>query len=562
MSNPMQETLPGETMTGGMAIAAALIANGVDTVFGLPGAQMYPFFDALQQRSAWLRTIGARHEQACGYMAFGYARSTGRPGVFAVVPGPGMLNASAALCTAFGCNAPVLCVTGQVPSQFIGRGRGHLHELPDQLAILRGLTKWAARIERAADAPAMVDEAFRRMLSGRPGPVALEMAWDVMAASQFVTPLPRATIEPAPAPSPGDIEAAARILVEARQPMIMTGGGAQHASQAVLALAEELGAPVAAFRGGRGVVPEDHALSLSSYAAFRLWPEVDVLLGIGSRLEMPYMRWTGMMKLIDRPEAPPHLIRIDIDPAEMHRLAPHTAIVADAAAGAAALMDAVRTIRARQGGKAARPDSAPIARARAEAASAIRKVQPQMDYLEIIRAALPRDGLLVEELSQVGFATYFGYPVYAPRTYVSSGYQGTLGFGFQTALGVKAAHPDKAVVSITGDGGFLFGVQELATAAQYGLGLVTLLFNNNAFGNVLRDQRVGFGNRVIGAALENPDFMLLAKAFGVQGHRVASPEALAPVLSAALKAGRPVLIEITIAQGSEVSPWEFIHPKR
>ncbi|WP_158817251.1 thiamine pyrophosphate-dependent enzyme [Methylocapsa sp. S129] len=556
------KTLPGETMSGGMAIASALIANGVDTVFGLPGAQMYPFFDALQQRSDRIRTIGARHEQACGYMAFGYARSTGRPGVFSVVPGPGVLNASAALCTALGCNAPVLCVTGQVPTPFIGRGRGHLHELPDQLATLRGFVKWAARIERAADAPRVIDEAFRQMLSGRPGPVAVEMAWDVMAGSEFVTPLPRARIEPALAPSPQDIEAAAHALVAARQPMIMVGGGAQHASEAVLALAEELGAPVAAFRGGRGIVAEDHALGLSSYAAFRLWPQVDVLIGIGSRLEMPYMRWSGMMKLIDRPPAPPHLIRIDIDASEMHRLAPHTPVVADSAVGARALLDAVKRLRAQKTDSMARPDRAPISTAKAEAASAIRKVQPQMDYLDVIRAALPRDGLLAEELSQVGFASYFGYPVYEPRTYVSCGYQGTLGFGFQTALGVKAAHPGKPVVSITGDGGFMFGVQELATAAQYNIGLVTLLFNNNAFGNVLRDQRIGFGNRVIGAALENPDFMLLARAFGVEGHRVASPAALAPVLEQALKSDRPVLIEIVVAQGSEVSPWEFIHPTR
>jgi acetolactate synthase-1/2/3 large subunit len=563
MPNANQKTLSGETMTGGMAIASALIANGVDTIFGLPGAQMYPFFDALQQRSDRIRTIGARHEQACGYMAFGYARSTGRPGVFSVVPGPGVLNAGAALCTALGCNAPVLCVTGQVPTQFLGRGRGHLHELPDQLTTLRGLTKWAARIERAADAPRVIDEAFRQMLSGRPGPVAVEMAWDVMARSEFVAPLPAAAIEPALAPSPGDIQAAARLLVDARQPMIMTGGGAQHASEAVLALAEELGAPVAAFRGGRGIVAEDHALGISSYAAFRLWPKIDALLGIGSRLEMPYMRWSGMMKLIDRPQAPPHLIRIDIDPVEMHRLAPHVPIVADSAVGAWALLEAVRRLRAeRTGAKNGARDRSPVEAAKAEAAGAIRKVQPQMDYLEVIRAALPRDGLLVEELSQVGFASYFGYPVYEPRTYVSCGFQGTLGFGFQTALGVKAAHPDKPVVSITGDGGFMFGVQELATAAQYDIGLITLLFNNNAFGNVLRDQRIGFGNRVIGAALENPDFMLLANAFGIEGHRVATPAALAPVLAEAIAAGRPALIEIVVAQGSEVSPWEFIHPTR
>jgi acetolactate synthase I/II/III large subunit len=563
MPKTANEIAPGATMTGGMAIASALIANGVDTVFGLPGAQMYPFFDALQQNGDRIRTIGARHEQACGYMAFGYARSTGRPGVFSVVPGPGVLNASAALCTALGCNAPVLCLTGQVPSPFIGRGRGHLHELPDQLATLRGLTKWAARIDRPADAPGVIDEAFRRMLSGRPGPVAVEMAWDVMAASEFVRPLPAAKIEPPPAPSAADVEAAARALISARRPMIMVGGGAQLASEEVRALAEELGAPVAAFRSGRGIMPEDHDLGLSSYAAFRLWPQVDALIGIGTRLEMPYMRWSGMMQLIDRPSAPPHLIRIDIDAAEMDRLRPHYPILADSAAGAQALLDAVRTMRAqRSRGDIRKPDLAPIAAARAEAARATAKVQPQMDYLLIIRETLPRDGLLVEELSQVGFASYFGYPVYAPRTYVSCGYQGTLGFGFQTALGVKAAHPDKAVVSITGDGGFMFGVQELATAAQYGIGLVTLLFNNNSFGNVMRDQNVGFGGRLIGAALENPDFMMLAKAFGVEGHRVDSPVALRPVLAQALKAEHPVLIEIAVAQGAEISPWEFIHPKR
>jgi acetolactate synthase I/II/III large subunit len=169
-------------MTGGMAIVEALIANGVDTLFGLPGAQLYALFDALQQRRHQIRTVGARHEQACGYMAFGYARSTGRPGVYAVVPGPpGLLNSTAALATALGCGAPVLCIKGQVPTAFMDRGRGHLHELPDQLATLRSLVKWAAGIERPADAPDVISRAFSQMLSGRPGPVAVEMAWDSMA---------------------------------------------------------------------------------------------------------------------------------------------------------------------------------------------------------------------------------------------------------------------------------------------------------------------------------------------------------------------------------------------
>ncbi|OYU48851.1 MAG: hypothetical protein CFE31_10495 [Rhizobiales bacterium PAR1] len=552
----------GEVKTGGAAIVEALIANGVETVFGLPGAQMYPFFDALQQNADRIRTFGARHEQTCGYMAFGYARSTGRPGVFSVVPGPGVLNATAALCTALGCNAPVLCITGQVPSAFLGKGRGHLHELPDQLATLRTLTKWSARIERVEDAPEIVNEAFRQMLSGRPGPVALEMAWDVMASRAPVISLPGAIIPAAPAPSTEEVAAAARLLVDAKRPMIMTGAGAQHASSAIRALAEALDAPVAALRGGRGVMPEDVELGISSYTAWRLWPETDALLGIGSRLEMPYMRWEGMMKLIDRPAAPPHLIRIDVDPEEMTRLVPHAPIIADAEAGAEALLAEVLRLRGSATPSMSKGIRQRIADVKREVRTAIEKVQPQLGYLDVIREVLPGDGIITTELSQVGFTSYFGYPVLAPRTYITEGYQGTLGFGFPTALGVKAAHPETPVVCITGDGGFLFAGAELATAKQEGIGLVTLLFNNGAYGNVLRDQQVGFGNRVIGSVLQNPDFSLFAKAFGVETHRVTSPETLRPMLTKALATREPVVIEIMVEQGSEVSPWEFIHPKR
>ena len=548
------------SMTGGTAIVEALIANAVDCVFGLPGAQLYPLFDALKQHGAEIRTYGARHEQACGYMAFGYARATGRPGVFAVVPGPGVLNTAAALCTALGCNAPVLCITGQVPTPFLQRGRGHLHELPDQLASLRLITKWAARIERVEDAPLIIDEAFRQMLSGRMGPVAVEMAWDVMARHARVAPLPAATVPAAPPPAKREVEKAARLLAAAKRPMIMTGSGAQHASEAVRALAEELNAPVAAFRGGRGILAEDHALGISSFAAYRLWSVTDALIGIGSRLEMPYMRWTGMMSLIDRPRAPPHLIRIDIDPAEMRRLVPHAGIVADADTGTRALLAAVRRT-ARRGRASGTRVRAAIATIKATARKEFDRVQPQMAYLDAIREVLPRDGFFVGELSQMGFASYFGFPVYEPRTYVSEGYQGTLGFGFPTALGVKVAHPEKPVVAVTGDGGFMFAVQELATAAQEEIGLVVLLFNNGGFGNVLRDQRAQFDNRIIGATLDNPNFVGLARAFGITAHRVASPEALKPVLARALDATRPVLIEVTIERGSEASPWEFIHPK-
>src|SRR3954452_14336712 len=222
--------------TGGEAIVSGLIAHGVDTVFGLPGAQIYGLFDAFQQ--AQLKVIGARHEQACGYMAYGYARSTGRPGVFSVVPGPGVLNAGAALLTAYGSNEPVLCLTGQVPTQFLGKGRGHLHEMPDQLATLRSFVKWAERIEYPDAAPGLVSRAFQEMLSGRRGPAALEMPWDVFtqrAETGASNPLERF---PAPLPDPERVKAAAALIANSKTPMIFVGSGAIHSRDEILELAE------------------------------------------------------------------------------------------------------------------------------------------------------------------------------------------------------------------------------------------------------------------------------------------------------------------------------------
>src|SRR6195256_4982827 len=218
--------------SGGEAIVDGLVAHGVDTVFGLPGAQIYGLFDAFQQ--AQLKVIGARHEQACGYMAYGYARSTGRPGVFSVVPGPGVLNAGAALLTALGGNEPVLCLTGQVPTPFLGKGRGHLHEMPDQLATLRTFVKWADRIEYAGAAPSLVSRAFQEMQSGRPGPVALEMPWDVFTQRADVAPSKSFGIFPAPQPDSERVKSATALIADSKAPMIFVGGGAIHAAEEIL----------------------------------------------------------------------------------------------------------------------------------------------------------------------------------------------------------------------------------------------------------------------------------------------------------------------------------------
>src|SRR3984885_7939230 len=392
-----------KTMTstsGGEAIVNGLVAHGVDTVFGLPGAQIYGLFDAFHQ--AQLKVIGARHEQACGYMAFGYARSTGRPGVFSVVPGPGVLNASAALLTAFGGNEPVLCLTGQVPTAFLGKGRGHLHEMPDQLATLRTFVKWADRIEYPANAPALVARAFQEMLSGRRGPASLEMPWDVFTQRSEVGVAEVYDRFLPPQPDPDRVKSAAALIAASKAPMIFVGSGAIEAGDEILELAELIDAPVVAFRSGRGIVSNAHELGLTMAAAYRLWPQTDLMIGIGTRLELPTMwRW---------PFRPDGLksIRIDIDPSEMRRYPPDAAVVADAKAGTSELLAAVRKAGyAKTSGR-----RAAIREASATALKEIQQIQPQMAYLNILREVLPSNAIVTDELSQVGFASWYGFPIY------------------------------------------------------------------------------------------------------------------------------------------------------
>ena len=311
----------------GQAVVESLIRHGVDTVFGMPGAQTYELFDAFYEARKKIRVILVRHEQAAAYMAFGYARSTGKVGVFCVVPGPGVLNTMAALCTAHGANQPLLCLTSEVPSDFIGKGRRHLHELPDQLGSLRSLLKWAEQIDQPQDAPAMVNEAFVQMLSGRPGPVSLQIPWDTLGATGEVDLLDPIKI-PRISATRSEIRAAAELISQSKMPMIYVGGGALHAGEEVIRLAEIIGAPVAPFRSGRGVVSDDHPLTVMLPVAAELWEEIDLVIGVGSRLEGLYMRW-NMMQWQERPREP-KVIRIDIDPKEMKYWPPDQAVVGDA----------------------------------------------------------------------------------------------------------------------------------------------------------------------------------------------------------------------------------------
>ena len=535
-------------MTTGQAIVQSLLAHDVDTMFGIPGAHMYDFNDACWEHRDQLRFIVTRHEQGAGYMAYGYAKSTGKVGTYTVVPGPGMLNSSAALCTAYGANTPVLCITGNIMSHLIGQGRGQLHELPDQLATMRGLTKWAERINHPTEAPSVVAEAFRQLQSGRIRPVAVEAPWDVFGMRGEVNLDVPMEPPPPPAPDPDAISRIADIIKDASNPLIMVGAGALDAGEEILELAKLLQAPVTAHRSGKGIVSEDSPYGMSFAAAFEYWKKADVLIGIGSRLELAYFRWRWFPKNIK-------VVRVDIDPTEFVRLKPDAGVVTDAALGTRALIDKLSSSISLRSNREKEFEAT-----KASGLKAIQAVQPQMDYLNVIRDVLPRDGFFVEEISQVGFTSRFGFPVYEPRHFVTCGYQDNLGFGFNTALGVKVAHPDKPVVAVCGDGGFMFGVQELATAVHHKINLVTIIFNNQAYGNVRRDQQTSYGGHLIGADLTNPDFVRLAESFGAAGYRVKTPSELRTALERAFKDDLPVVIDVTVETGSEVSPWSFIHP--
>ena len=498
-------------------------------------------------RRTHIKYVVPRHEQTTSYMADGYARSTGKEGVCMVVPGPGMLNALSGLATSWACNSRVLFIAGQIPSAAIGKGQGMLHEIADQSAILRSLTKWHGIALKPNDIPALVHEAFVQLRSGRPRPVALEVPQDVLQA----TTEDIAYFDAAPFAA-GSIDAAqareaAGLLAAARFPVIYAGGGigAAAAGNALQALGEKLQAPVVMSEGARGALSNRHPLALFSLGGRAVLPHADVVLVAGSRF-------------VDGHGHPFHtapnakLIYLNLDEAAfVAPRKPGLRILSDVRLGLEAILAAL-------GALASRPSRASdVARVRAWERAQTQAIRPQADYVAALRENIADDETLISELTQVGYFANIAYEAFLPGTYLTPGFQGTLGYGFPTALGVSIGAPDKRTVSITGDGGFGWGLQDLATVAKYKLNLTIVVFADGYFGNVRRIQRRTFG-REIGDDLHNPDFALLAQAFGIRFDSVNSPRDLSTAMAKAKSQGGPCLIEVRV--GEMPSPWALIHP--
>jgi len=533
-------------MTGGEALVRSLYQEGVRVVFGLPGVQLYGVMAALRDEPR-IRFVNTRHEQATSFMADGYARASGSFGTALVVPGPGLLNAMSGLSTAYSASSPVLMISGQVPRDSIGKDVGLLHEVNDQQECIRPVTKWRRRVLQVADVPAAVREAVIQLRSGRPRPVEIEMPPETMEDEGLVELLPPVEVRPQ-VPSGRDLDRAVEALLAARRPLIYAGGGVHlsGAHEALGQVAEHLQAGVAQSAEGKGAVSDHNSLSLGA----ALWresalrahvQEADVVLAVGSRLA----------QVTFKPGT--RIVQIDADEQEIGRNHKDTlGLVGDARATLEALLERLRAAAAPRTSRKAEHEAL---RARTAAENTM---EPNASIIKSLRAGAPENTILVAGMTQIGYYSRPFWPVYEPRTYLSSSYSGNLGYAYPVALGAKVARPDRPVVSVSGDGGFLFNAQELSTAARHRINVVAVVFNDSSYGNVARDLDESWGGQY-GAELQNPDFMKLADAYGVIGMRAKEPTEVGRLVREAIEKDRPVLVEVPVGRMNRPA---FFTPRR
>ena len=537
-------------MTGGQALVSALVAHGVDTVFGIPGTHNLEIYRHLAKQG--VRHVGTRHEQGAGYAADGYARTTGRVGVAVVTTGPAVLNAATALAQSWSDSVPVLLVSPGMPLRHPALGNGLLHEARDQQAAMAAVGAASLRATSVEEIPAAVAQAFTLMLGGRPRPVHLEVPLDVLGEMAEITQLARGGVTvpvvlPRSVPDAGVLTAAVEWLVEAVRPVVLVGGGAKGAVAELREFVELLGAPVVTTTNGKGVLPEDHHLALGAGVHLptvrALVQDADVVVAVGTELA-PADLWYGPLPLADK------LLRIDVDPiALLTNARPDVAVVGDAAVVLASLTQALgrRDLAVAVGAErdAALADSRDGKRAEARAEGA--------EWIAIVDAlgpCLPRDIIVSADNAMV---CYFGamtnLATYTPGSFLFPTGFGTLGYGLPAAIGAKVGNPDRPVLAILGDGGVMFTVQELAAAADLGLALPVLVVDNSGYGEI-RNEMLDRDDPVHAVTFGGTDFAALGRSMGCHGQTVTDPAELASHVVAAFAADRPTVIHFLVSTDS------------
>lgn len=539
----MNDTQTGQPRSGAHALIEALLAEGVDALFGIPGVATLAVYDAFLDHPA-LRPIGVRHEQGAVFMADGYARASGRVGVALTSAGPGALNTLTAMATAHNDSVPVLHIVNENPASVRRKGRGYFHDLSDQYGIFRPVTDFGVQVTLADEIPAAVHRAFDALRNRRPRPAIVEIAGEALAAETDVELANAAVRRPRP-PERADVDAAATLLASATRPVIWAGGGvvASGASEQLLRLAEWCGAPVLTSQAGKGSFPSDHPLHVGNWAneqpVRELISRSDLMVAVGTRFSyFPTGAWSLRL--------PERLVQIDIDPTEIGRNYPvTTGIVADASLGIAALLERLTALE--YDGRPPRHD---------EVAAALEKIRAavghpvELDVLRQVRDALPQSARVFNDPTTLAFWARSAWPAFGPRTwFVPSGF-GTLGYALPAAIGASVADPGEVSVAIIGDGGVMFTIQDLMTAVQESISVVVIVFNDEGYGVERRHQDHLYG-RHSGVDITPPDFVALARAFGAKGMFVEDLSAVRVAIEEAIDIGGPVVIEV---------PNRFRHP--
>ena len=522
---------------------ATLESHGVETVFGVPGVHTLALYDALSRSS--IRHILARHEQGAGFMAGGYARATGRTGVAVIITGPGITNIATPVGEAYADSSPVFVLSSNVERPYLDAMRGSLHDLKDQLGVMAAVTGWNTRVTDAAETSTAVATALHRAASGRRLPVHVEVPLDILDETVEGATIETERLPGRIVPDPLALAEAAQRLRAASRPIIYCGGGAVSAAagEHVIALAERLGAPVVTSIMGKGSVPEDHPLVLGALwapdnAVDALLRDADCMIVFGSKLGV---QATSHFRL----PIPVELIRVDVDEAEMSLNArPTVPILGDAALAAEGMVSLLAGDEYSSTGFGRDRINGVREQARTTAFGTDR-----LSYIEALRGAIPRDGVVAFDMTMMSYASCYLYPAYLPRTFLFPSGYGTLGFALPAALGAKIGRPETAVACVVGDGGFQYTMEELGTAVQHRVGIPIVIFNDSTYSAVKDEQASSRGGRFIGVDLVNPDYLKLAEAYGVKGVRAEDPDAMARAIRDALSRELPTIIDVPIA------PW-------
>ena len=538
-------------LSGGEALIKSLVREGVEVIFGLPGVQMYGIVAALRDEPS-IKFVVTRNETSTTYMADGYARTTGKAGVAMVVPGPGIYNAGGGLSTAFSRSSPVVLIAGQIPRDGIGKNFGGLHEVNDQKEITNPVTKWQKQVLRPHEVPEGIHEAFKQAQSDRPSPVHFELPPETRVEREDVELLEPAKIE-RKVPAGSIIEQAAKEIVAAKKPVIYAGGGIARsdAEAELVAFAEAHQIAVLTSAGGKGTMSERHALALGG----SLGPtgqlkdyieDADVVIGIGTRFSMR-----------NQAAAEARLIHVDVDPEMIGHVHQNSlGVIGDVKVSLPKLSAA---ITAAGGGKWNSP-AAEVTKIQENLTNSEEEInQPQEDYLRALQEGAPDDAIMIFGMTQLGYYSRPRWITENPKSYIDSGYSGNLGFAFPTALGAKVGNPDKPVICVSGDGGFMYNSSEISTAVKYGINLVTVIYNDGHYGNVARDMDDDFGG-TYETDFVNPDFVKLAEAYGAVGIRAEGPLDVKNVLPKALAMNKPVFIDVPVSRVPRPKQWSARAP--